>query len=93
MTVLTPIFPSDQTEQVGLAAFIIAAILDFQTSISQSFEELKSSNLEVKLMTLKPMTGNNFDIDLSIICFTGLPLAATLDFLIFISQPFKELKG
>ena len=63
-----------------MAGLIIEAILDFQMFISQSFEELMGSNLEVKLMTLKPITGNNIDINLSTICFTGLAMAAILGF-------------
>ena len=63
-----------------MAGLIIEAILDFQMFISQSFEELMGSNLEVKLMTLKPIMGNNIDINLSTICFTGLAMAAILGF-------------
>ena len=63
-----------------MAGLIMDAILYFQMPISQSFEELKGSNMEVKQMTLKFITRNNFDINLSRISFTGLPMAAFLDF-------------
>ena len=53
----------------GLAGLPIAAILDFQMSISQPFDELHGWNSEFKLTTPKSITGAYFD-----------PVVAILDF-------------
>ena len=63
----------------GLAGLSMAAILHFQMSISQSFEELQGSNLEFKLITPKPITGTYFETNLSRFGLAGLPLGAILD--------------
>ena len=71
----------------------MAAILNVQMSISQSFEELQGSNSEFKLFTPQPITETYCDTNLSRFSLAGLPMAAILDFKIFISQPFEELQG
>ena len=64
----------------GLAALSMVAILDFQISISQSFEELQDSKFEFKLITPKSITGTHFGT-----------MAAILDLKKAISQLFEEL--
>ena len=70
----------------------MAAILEFQMSISQTFEELQDSKLKFKLITPKPITGTYFDTNLSKFHLAGLPMEAILDFQMSIFQPFEELQ-
>ena len=53
----------------GLAGLPMAAILDFQMSISQPFEELQGWNSEFKLITPKSITGTYFDTVAAILDF------------------------
>ena len=71
----------------------MAAILDFQMSISQLFEKLQGWNSEFKLITPKYITGTYSDTKLSRFRLASLPTAAILDFKMFISQMFEELQG
>ena len=71
----------------------MAAILDFQMSISQLFEKLQGWNSEFKLITPKYITGTYSDTKLSRFGLASLPMAAILDFKMFIYQPFEELQG
>ena len=71
----------------------MAAILDFQKSISQPFEELQGWNSEFKLITPKSITGIYSDTKLSRFGLASLPMVAILDFQMSISQPFEELQG
>ena len=48
--------------------------------LSQLFEELQGSNLEIKLITPNPINGTYFETNLSRFGLTGLPMAAILDF-------------
>ena len=48
--------------------------------ISQSFEELKGSNLEFKLNTPKLITGTYFETNQTSFGLVGLPMVAFLDF-------------
>ena len=47
---------------------------------SQQFNELKGSNLELKLITPNPTTGTNFETNLIRFGLAGLPKGAILDF-------------
>ena len=71
----------------------MVAILDFQMSISQLFKELQGWNSEFKLITPKYITGTYSDTKLSRFGLASLPMAAILDFKMFISQLFEELQG
>ena len=66
----------------------MVAILDFQNSISQPFEEIQGSNSVLKLISPNPITGTN----LSRFVLAVLPVVTILDFQKVISEPFKELK-
>ena len=69
-----------KVNRFGLAGLSMVAILDFQMSISQLFEELQGWNSEFKLITPKSITGTYFDTKLSTFGLTGLLKAAILDF-------------
>ena len=72
----------------------IAAIIDFCiNAISQLFEELQSWNSEFKLINPKPITGTNFETNLSRFGLAGLPLVTILDFQMVLSELFNELKA
>ena len=71
----------------------MGAFLEFQISISQLFQEIQGSNLEYKLITPKPITGTYFNTNLSRFGLASLPIAAILEFWMFISQSFEELQG
>ena len=77
----------------GLASLLMAAILDFQKSISQPFEELQGWNSEFKLITPKSITGIYSDTKLSRFGLASLPMVAILDFQMSISQPLEELQS
>ena len=72
-----------------MANVTIAAILDFQNSISQPFEELNGSNSVFKLISPEPIKGAN----LNRFGLAGLTLVTILDFQMVLSEPFKELKA
>ena len=76
-----------------LAGLSMAALFDLEISLSQSFEELQGSNSDFKLTIPKSFTGTYFETTLSIIGLADLPMAAILDFYMFISQLFEELEG
>ena len=82
-----------KVNRFGLAGLSMAAILDFQMSISQPFEELQGWNLEFKLFTPKYITRTYSDTKLSMFGLASLPMAAILDFQMSISQLFEELQG
>ena len=71
----------------------MAAILDFQMSIYQLFEELQGWNSEFKLITPKSITGTYSDTKLSRFGLASLPVVAILNFQMSISQMFKEVEG
>ena len=71
----------------------MVAILDFQMSISQPFEELQEWNLEFKLITPKSITGTSSDAKLSGFGLASLPMVVILDFQMSISQTFEEAEG
>ena len=64
----------------GLAGLPIAAILDFQMSIFQPFQELQGLKLEFKLITHKPINRTCVDTNLIGFGLAGLPIAAILNF-------------
>ena len=64
----------------GLVGLSMAAILDFQMSISQPIEEVQGLNSKSKLITPKPITRTYFETNLSRFDLAGLPIAAILDF-------------
>ena len=68
-----------------MASVTIAAILDFQSYISQPFEVLKGSNSVFKLISPKPITGTN----MSWFALVGLPMVTILDFQRVFSEPFR----
>ena len=59
--------------------------------LSQLFEELYGSNLEFKLITPKPISGTYFETNLNRFGLAVLPMAAILDFQMFLSELFEEL--
>ena len=71
----------------------MAAILDFQMSISQLFEGLQGWNLEFKLITPKSITGTYSDTKLSRFGLASLLVVAILDFKMSISQMFDDVEG
>ena len=71
-----------------MASVTIAAILDFQSYISQPFEVLKGSNSVFKLISPNPIKGTI----LSRFVLAVLPIVTIFDFQKVISEPFKELK-
>ena len=82
-----------KVNRFGLAGLSMAAILDFQMSISRPFEELQGWNSEFKLITPKSITRTYSDTKLSMFGLAGLSMAAILDFQMSISQLFEELQG
>ena len=60
--------------------------LDFQMTISQLFQDLHGSNLKFKLINPQPITRTYMDTNLRRFGLAGLPMAAILNFIIFMSQ-------
>ncbi len=71
----------------------MAAILDFQFLISQPFKELQGRNSNMKLNTTKSIPRTYFETKQSIFGLAGYALVAILEFEVFISQAFEELKA
>ena len=70
-----------------MANVTIAAILDFQNSISQRFEKINVSNSVFKLISPEPIKGAN----LNRFGLAGLTLVTISDFQMVLSKPFKKL--
>ena len=62
----------------GATAFLVAK--NGTKKLSQPIKELQGSNLEFKLITLKPTTGTYFETYLSRFSLAGLPMAGIMDF-------------
>ena len=62
----------------GATAFLVAK--NGTKKLAQPIKELQGSNLEFKLITLKPTTGTYFETYLSRFSLAGLPMAGIMDF-------------
>ena len=72
--------------RLGLAGLTMVVNLDFQMTISQLFQDLHGSNLKFKLINPQPITRTYMDTNLRRFGLAGLPMAAILNFIIFMSQ-------